>query len=84
MLASLLLHPRVGIIVPKHRHTGVERNRLKRRLREIVRQEILPMLTRPADIIVRAGPRAYTAPVVILRAELISAISRIMQMAASS
>ena len=29
--------PRVGIIVPRHRQSAVARNRLKRRLRELVR-----------------------------------------------
>lgn len=34
---------RVGIIVPKAKHSGVDRNRLKRRLRELARTMILPM-----------------------------------------
>ena len=83
MLASLLLHSRVGIIVPKHRHTGVERNRLKRRLREIVRQDIIPIIPRPTDVVVRASPRAYSATVALLRADLLSGISQITQGTAS-
>jgi ribonuclease P protein component len=47
---------RLGIIVPKHGKTAVERNRLKRRLREIVRAEDLPQ---GADVVIRAGPKAY-------------------------
>ena len=71
ILASLLRHPRVGIIVPKHRHSIVERNRLKRRLRELVRCEILPLLPDlSADLVVRAGPRAYAAEFDVLRTEL--------------
>ena len=36
--------PRVGIVVPRHQHSAVDRNRLKRRLRELVRLELLPAL----------------------------------------
>ncbi len=78
MLASLLRHPRVGIIVPKHRHSIVERNRLKRRLREIVRREILPHVLTPADIVIRAGPRAYAASFETLRTELTTGMRRVM------
>lgn len=56
--ASLLLHPKVGVVVPKHRHNVVERNRVKRRLRELVRIEILPSLER-LDLLIRAKPEAY-------------------------
>ena len=76
-LASLLRYSRVGIIVPKHRHSIVERNRLKRRLREIIRLEILPLMSIPADVVVRAGPRAYAASFETLRAELVGGLSRL-------
>jgi ribonuclease P protein component len=56
--ASLLLHPRVGVVVPKHRHKIVERNRVKRRLRELVRCTLLPGL-QGIDVLVRAKPEAY-------------------------
>jgi ribonuclease P protein component len=55
---SLLLHPRVGIVVPKHRRRIVERNRVKRRLREIVRTRVLPELN-GIDLLIRARPEAY-------------------------
>ncbi len=77
MLASLLRHARVGIIVPKHRHSIVERNRLKRRLREIVRQDILPSVSVAADIVVRVGPRAYEASFETLRTELMAGVRRV-------
>ena len=54
--------PRVGVIVPRHRHSIVERNRLKRRLREIARREWLPRTSRQGeclDVIMRARPAAY-------------------------
>ena len=56
--ASLLLYPRVGIVVPKHRRKIVDRNRVKRRLREIVRINLLPLL-RGVDLLIRARPEAY-------------------------
>lgn len=46
ILASPLRHARVGLIVPKYRHGSVERNRVKRRLRELTRLELLPALAR--------------------------------------
>lgn len=51
-------------MVPKHGRTIVERNRLKRRLREIGRRRVLPELDAQgvhADVLVRARRRAYGA-----------------------
>jgi ribonuclease P protein component len=56
--ASLLSHPRAGVVVPKHRHNIVERNQVKRRLRELVRITLLPGLQR-VDVLIRAKPEAY-------------------------
>jgi len=56
--ASLLLHPKVGVVVPKHRRKVVERNRVKRRLRELVRTGVLPGLE-GVDLLIRAKPEAY-------------------------
>ena len=56
--ASLLLHPRVGIVVPKYRQTIVSRNLVKRRLRELARIRLLPNLGR-VDLLLRAKPPAY-------------------------
>jgi ribonuclease P protein component len=56
--ASLSLHSRAGIVVPKHRHKIVERNRVKRRLRELVRIKLLPGLE-GIDVLIRAKPEAY-------------------------
>ncbi len=55
---------RLGLIVPKHGRKIVERNLVKRRLREIGRREILPELDaagRQADLMIRARWRAYEA-----------------------
>jgi ribonuclease P protein component len=56
--ASLLLHPRVGVVVPKHGRNIVDRNRVKRRLRELIRLRLLPAIG-PVDVLVRAKPEAY-------------------------
>jgi ribonuclease P protein component len=63
VLASLLHHSRLGIIVPRFRHSAVERNRLKRRLRELARREWHVALASgaPRDVVLRAGPTAYAA-----------------------
>ena len=48
------------MIVPRYKHTAVDRNRLKRRLREIVRTRLLPALP-PSDVVIRSRPEAYDA-----------------------
>jgi ribonuclease P protein component len=56
--ASLLLHPRVGIVVPKYRRKIVDRNRTKRQLHELARTRILPVVG-SIDVLLRAKPEAY-------------------------
>lgn len=70
--ASPLGHSRVAIVVPRHQHSAVDRNRLKRRLRELTRTELLPLLrTRSAlDVAIRARREAYAAPMDALRADI--------------
>jgi ribonuclease P protein component len=61
-------------VVPKHKHTGVERNRVKRRLREILRREVLPRLDAAGlnlDVLVRARREAYDAGFAELAGELV-------------
>lgn len=67
--ASLRAFGRVGIVVAKHKHGSVERNRLKRRLRELVRTRLLPALG-PLDVVLRTFPSAYEAPFERLRADV--------------
>ena len=72
-------HPRVGVVVPKHRHKIVERNVVKRRIREVLRQDVLPRLEAeglPVDVLVRARREAYGASYATLRAELLSWLER--------
>ena len=59
-IASPLGHPRVGVVVPRYSRSAVDRNRLKRRLRELVRTRLLPNAP-PADVVIRARPEAYAA-----------------------
>ena len=64
---------RWGVVVPKHRHTIVERNRLRRRLREIGRTRVLPTLRARGlelDVMVRARREAYDAAFPELRSEI--------------
>lgn len=76
-MASPLAHPRVGVIVPRFKHSAVERNRLKRRLRELARLALLPEIP-PLDLVIRARPEAYAASFATLEAELRSARERMV------
>jgi len=70
---SSLGHVRLGLIVPRHQSSAVARNRLRRRLREILRRDLLGNL--PAvDLVIRAKRSAYTASFAVLRAELTGAV----------
>lgn len=69
--------PRVGWIVPKLGHGIVERNRLKRRLREIGRRRVLGRLRQAgsgADVLVRARRRGYRATYGELEQQWMSAV----------
>jgi ribonuclease P protein component len=81
--ASPVSHPRWGMVVPKprgkHQKGGrargaaVQRNRLKRRLRELGRTLVLPALRSRGlalDVLVRTRPETYGAAFDALRAEL--------------
>jgi ribonuclease P protein component len=72
--ASPFAFARAGVVVPRHRHSVVERNRLKRRLRELLRREVLPRLAAAevaGDVLVRARREAYEASFAALREELL-------------
>ncbi|HEY6220577.1 MAG TPA: ribonuclease P protein component [Gemmatimonadaceae bacterium] len=70
ILASPRSYSRIGLVVPRYGHSAVARNTLKRRLREIVRIDILPLLDAPIDVVVRTRAEAYDAPISSLAAEL--------------
>jgi ribonuclease P protein component len=76
---SPFAYPRVGVVVPKHRRSAVERNLLKRRLREVLRLQILPRLSdRSAnvDVLVRARREAYNASYEQLNDELVDYVEK--------
>ncbi len=57
--------PRIGVIVPLHGHGAVERNTLRRRIRELLRVEWLPEAWErgeAVDLVVRARREAYDLP----------------------
>jgi ribonuclease P protein component len=66
-------HARLGLIVPRHQSSAVARNRLRRRLREILRRDVLRTLP-SIDLVVRAKRSAYSASFAVLRAELTGAV----------
>jgi ribonuclease P protein component len=68
-VTSLLSHVRLAVIVAKHGHTIVERNRLRRRLRELARIRLMPRSV-PMDVVVRSMPNAYNATFAVLTAEI--------------
>ena len=62
--------PRMGLIVPKFHSSAVARNRVRRRLREIWRQDIQSQ--QPAwDLVIKARPEVYHAPFDALRTQLL-------------
>ena len=68
---------RLGLIVPKHGHKIVERNVVKRRLREIGRRLTLPMLDRRkarVDVLIRARRPAYEADFSRLEREVLDSV----------
>ena len=64
--------------MPRHQHSAVDRNRLKRRLRELARAELLPALRALAalpahpslDVAIRARREAYAATMEALRLDV--------------
>jgi ribonuclease P protein component len=64
-------HPRVGLIVPKYQSGAVARNRLRRRLKEVWRRELVQGV--PAwDVVIRARREAYGAAFAVLKGELLT------------
>jgi ribonuclease P protein component len=67
---------RVAIVVPKYGFTAVRRNKLKRQLRELARQTLLP---RPmsCDVLLRARREAYAASFEVLRGDVADLAARL-------
>lgn len=68
----------MGVIVPRFSHTAVERNLVKRRLRDLARTELLPSMA-ALDVVIRAAPSAYGVDYETLRTALRKAIDRMRQ-----
>jgi ribonuclease P protein component len=71
---------RVGLVVPKHQRTAVERNVVKRRLRELSRREVLPRLRASSsslDVLIRARREAYDARYRQVSLELLKVIEEL-------
>jgi len=78
--ASPVSRSRLGLIVPKHGHRIVDRNRLRRRLREIGRRELLPRLRDrgvAVDVLLRVHRKAYGASFVELEREVVSTMEEL-------
>lgn len=69
---------RAVVVVPRFRRTAVERNRVKRRLRELVRLHLLeaPEL-RGGAFVIKARPGAYGRTFAELREELLEVLPRV-------
>lgn len=74
---------RATVVVPRFGRTAVERNRLRRRLREIVRLHLLdaPELAGGA-VVVKARAGAYARRYAELRSELLGLVGRLSRAAA--
>lgn len=72
--------PRIGVVVPTHGRTIVERNRLRRRLLELLRTGWLEAerdRAAPRDLLVRAGAAAYDRSFAELSADLQDGLERV-------
>jgi len=72
------LRTRVGLIVPRFRHSAVARNRVKRRLRELSRTRILPADV-AADVVIRIRPEAYQARFASLATDIDRVITQLQR-----
>lgn len=61
--------------MPRFGHTAVDRNTVKRRLRELVRLDLLPGLAR-MDLVLKATPAAYRADFEALRTDVLGVRDR--------
>ena len=63
--------------MPKYKHTIVERNLLRRRLRELVRTRMLPVIA-PSDVVIRPWPNAYGATFETLMSEIERVVEKLV------
>ena len=68
------------MIVPKYGHNSVERNLVKRRLRTLVRCELLPNVEAsgvPLELVVRAMPSAYGVSFAVLQGDVARIVAQL-------
>ena len=65
---------RLAVVVARGAHSAVRRNRLRRRLKEIGRRDVLPLLAQPTDVVARSRPDAYGASFETLRREFVGSL----------
>lgn len=65
-------------MVPRFKHSAVDRNRLKRRLRELSRLRLLPSDI-AADVVLRIRPDAYDASFEALSADVERALTQLQR-----
>lgn len=70
--------PRVGLIIPRFKHSAVARNLVKRRLRELARLELLPtgLLV---DVVLKIRPEAYAATYENLAVDIALTIAQLLR-----
>ncbi len=68
----------MGLVVPRFKHSAVDRNRLKRRLRELSRLRLLPT-DLAADVVLRIRPDAYDASFDALAADVERALVQLQR-----
>ena len=64
------------MVAPRFQFTAVARNRLRRRVRELARRELLAHLPL-VDLVIRAKPAAYAASFADLRADMTANLRRV-------
>ena len=66
------------MVVPKQGHSVVQRNKVKRRIRELIRIHILPTAG-AVDIVFRARSDAYSASFTDFHNDLVTVTRRLVQ-----
>jgi ribonuclease P protein component len=75
---------RLAVVVSKGDQNAVRRNQLRRRLREIGRREVLPVLAAATDVVARTRRAAYDASFETLRREFVGSLCPSSRGSASS
>jgi ribonuclease P protein component len=74
---------RVGLVVPRFKHSAVLRNHLKRRLRELARLRLVPLAMR-ADVVMKVRPDAYAATFAALAQDVAQVLEQLERWHVSS